>query len=152
MEKRSCKLEGRIMKAQFESSVKVIPCGQELVFQKMTDLRNLEKVKERIPADKIQRFECTEDSVTVSVSPVGDLVLQIIERDEPKCIKFETTKSPVPMNLWIQLLPVTDVECKMKLIVRAEVNMFMKGIISKPLKEGIEKMADVLAIIPYNMI
>lgn len=140
------------MKAQFESSVKQIPFSQTLVFEKMADLRNLERVKDRIPADKIQKFECTEDSVTVSVSPVGDLTLQIIERDTPKCIKFETTKSPVPMNLWIQLLPVTDSECKMRLTVRADVNMFMKGIISKPLKEGIEKMADVLAMVPYNII
>lgn len=140
------------MKAQFESPVKLIPYNQELVFQKMADLRNLEKVKDRIPADKIQKFECSEDAVTVSVSPVGDLTLQIIEREVPKCIKFETAKSPVPMNLWIQLLPVSETECKMKLTVRAEVNMFMKGIISKPLKEGIEKMADVLAMIPYNAI
>lgn len=140
------------MKAQFESSVKYIPYNQELVYQKMADLRNLERVKDRIPADKVQKFECTEDSVTVSVSPVGDLTLQIIEREEPKCIKFEATKSPIPLNLWIQLLPVTENECKLKLTVRAEVNMFMKGLVSKPLKEGIEKMADVLSMVPYNEI
>lgn len=140
------------MKVQFESSVKVIPYSQETVYQKMADLRNLEKVKDRIPADKIQKFECTADSVTVAVSPVGDLTLQVIEREEPKCLKFETTKSPVPMNLWIQLLPVSETECKMKLTVRAEVNLFMKGLVSKPLQEGIEKMADILAMVPYNSI
>lgn len=140
------------MKTQFESSVKLIPCNQEVVYLKMQDLRNLEKVKEQIPTDKIQKFECDENSVTVSVSPVGDLMLKIIEKDPPKCIKFETAKSPVPMNLWIQLLPVTDNECKMKLTVRAEVNVFMKGIISKPLQEGIEKIATLLAAVPYNSI
>lgn len=140
------------MKVQFESSVKVINYSQDCVYCKMSDLRNLEKIKDHVPSDKIQKFECTEDSVTVSVSPVGDLTLQVVERDEPKCLKFETTKSPVPLNLWIQLLPITDNECKMRLTVRAEVNLFMKGLVSKPLKEGIEKMADVLAMIPYNSI
>lgn len=140
------------MKVQFESAVKIIPYSQEVVYLKMADLRNLERVKDRVPADKIQKFECTEDSVTVSVSPVGDLTMQIVEREEPKCLKFETTKSPVPLNLWIQLLPVTETECKMRLTVRAEVNLFMKGIVSKPLKEGVEKMADMLAMIPYNSI
>lgn len=140
------------MKIQFESSVKVINYNQECVFTKLSDLRNLEKFKEHVPSDKIQKFECTEDSVTVSVSPVGDLLLQIVERDKPKCLKFEATKSPVPLNLWIQLLPVTDNECKMRLTVRAEVNLFLKGLVSKPLKEGIEKMADVLAAIPYDII
>lgn len=137
---------------QFESSVKIIPYNQGLVYHKMVDLRNLSKIKDRIPADKIQKFECTEDSVTVSVSPVGDLTLQVVEWTEPKCIKFETTKSPVPLTLWIQLLPVTDGECKMRLTVKAEVNVFMKGLISKPLKEGIEKMADLLALVPYDKI
>lgn len=137
---------------QFESSVKIIPYNQGLVYHKMVDLRNLSKIKDRIPSDKIQKFECTEDSVTVSVSPVGDLTLQVVERTEPKCIKFETTKSPVPLILWIQLLPVTDGECKMRLTVKAEVNVFMKGLISKPLKEGIEKMADLLALVPYDKI
>lgn len=140
------------MKVQFESSVKLIPYEQVLVYHKMADLRNLERVKDRIPADKIQKFECDENSVTVSVSPVGDLTLEIVERDEPKCLKFETTKSPVPMNLWIQLLPVTETECKMRLTVKAEVNLFMKGLVSKPLQEGIEKMATLLAAIPYNEI
>lgn len=137
---------------QFESSVKIIPYNQELVYHKMVDLRNLSKIKDRIPADKIQKFECTEDSVTVSVSPVGDLTLQVVERTEPKCIKFETIKSPVPLTLWIQLLPVTDGECKMRLTVKAEVNVFMKGLISKPLKEGVERMADLLALVPYDKI
>lgn len=140
------------MKVQFESSVKVINYSQECVYGKMSDLRNLEKIKDRIPLDKIQKFECTEDSVTISVSPVGDLILQVVDRDEPKCLKFETTKSPVPLNLWIQLLRVNGDQCKMRLTVRAEVNLFMKGIVSKPLKEGIEKMAEVLAMIPYNSI
>lgn len=140
------------MKVQFESSVKVINYSQECVYGKMSDLRNLEKIKDRIPSDKIQKFECTEDSVTISVSPVGDLILQVVDRDEPKCLKFETTKSPVPLNLWIQLLRVNEDQCKMRLTVRAEVNLFMKGIVSKPLKEGIEKMAEVLAMIPYNSI
>ena len=140
------------MKAQYESDVKLIPYSQQLVYEKMKDLRNLEKVKDRLPADKVQKFECDEDSVTVTVSPVGEQTLRIVEREEPKCIKFEADHSPIPLNLWIQLLPVSESECKMRVTVRAEVNMFMKGMVAKPLKEGVQRMADVLAMIPYNQI
>ena len=66
-----------------------------------------------------------------------------------KCIKFEGDKSPVPMNLWIQMLPVSDDQSKMKVTIRAEVNMFMKAMVSKPLQEGVEKLADMLSAIPY---
>ena len=81
---------------------------------------------------------------------MGELSLRIIEREEPKCIKFEAVNSPIPANLWIQLLPVTETQCKMKLTVRAELNMFIKAMVSKPLKEGVEKLADMLAMIPYG--
>ena len=38
----------------------------------------------------------------------------------------------------------------MKLTIDADVNPFIKAMVSKPLKEGIERMADVLAAIPYE--
>ena len=66
-----------------------------------------------------------------------------------KCIKFEGDKTPVPLNLWIQILPVSDSEAKIKVTIRAEVNMFMKAMVSKPLQDGVEKLADMLAVLPY---
>ena len=39
---------------------------------------------------------------------------------------------------------------KMKLTIKAELNMFIKGMVKKPLQEGIEKIADALAMIPYQ--
>ena len=36
--------------ANFESSVKVIPYSQERVYAKLSDLSNLESVKDRLPA------------------------------------------------------------------------------------------------------
>jgi hypothetical protein len=37
----------------------------------------------------------------------------------------------------------------MKVTIRAEVNMFMKAMVTKPLQEGVEKIADMLAMISY---
>ena len=58
-------------------------------------------------------------------------------------------ESPIPLNLWIQILPVNENEAKMKVTIRAEVNMFMKAMVAKPLQEGVEKLADMLSMIPY---
>ena len=54
------------------------------------------------------------------------------------------------MNLWIQILPVGEEQAKMKVTIRAEVNMFMKAMVSKPLQEGVEKLADMLSMISYE--
>ena len=40
--------------SNFESSVKVIPYSQERVYNKLSDLSNLEAVKDRLPKDKVQ--------------------------------------------------------------------------------------------------
>lgn len=138
------------MSSKFESSIKQIPYSQRAVYDTLSDLANIERVKSRIPADKVQDFTFDSDSVTFKVSPVGDIYMHIIERDEPKCIKFETQKSPVPFNLWIQILPVTETSSKMKLTVKAELNPFIKGMVQKPLQEGLERMADALAAINYD--
>ena len=83
-------------------------------------------------------------------SPMGAVKLVIVEREAPKCIKFETAESPLPFNFWIQILPVSETTSKMKLTIKAELNPFIKGMVSKPLTEGIEKIADALQAIHYE--
>jgi carbon monoxide dehydrogenase subunit G len=136
--------------SKFESSIKQIPYSQKAVYDKISNLENLEKVRDRIPADKVQDFSFDKDSVSVNVSPVGEIKLRIINREEPKCVKFETAQSPLPFNLWIQVLPVTETTSKMKVTVDADIPFMLKGMVSGPLKDGIEKIADALAMIPYE--
>lgn len=134
--------------ATFESSVRQIPHSQQAVYNMLSDLSNIDRVKDRIPADKINDLTFDADSMSIS-TPMGAVKLKIVDREEPKCIKFETEQSPLPFNFWIQILPVTDTTCKMKLTIKAELNPFIKGMVSKPLQEGIEKIADALQMINY---
>ena len=136
--------------SKFESSVKQIPYPQEAVYRNISDLRNLDKVKDRVPEDKINDFTFDEDTVALNVAPVGELKLRICDREEPKCVKFETAQSPIPFNLWIQVLPVNETTSKMKVTVKAELNPFIKGMVEKPLQEAVEKIADALAQVQYE--
>lgn len=133
--------------AQFESSIKYIPYSQERVYNKLADLSHLEAMRERL-ADKVNDLVVDQDSITFSAQGVS-VTLRIIEREPCKCIKFESDKSPIPLNLWIQILPVQDEQAKLKVTIRAEINMFMKAIVSKPMQEGVEKLAEALSVIPY---
>ena len=136
--------------SKFESSIKQIPYPQQAVYDNISDLRNLEKVKDRIPEDKVSDFTFDEDTVGLNVQPVGELKLRICEREEPKCVKFETVQSPVPFNVWIQVLPVDEQNSKMKVTVKAELNPFIKSMVEKPLQEAVEKIADALALVQYT--
>ena len=140
--------------AQFESNIKFVPYSQERVYGKLEDLNNLSGIKERMEQmreqldDKIQDITFDRDTLTLTIQGIN-VTLRIVEREPCKCIKFEGDKSPIPFNLWIQILPVASEQAKMKVTIRAEVNMFMKAMVSKPLQEGVEKLAEMLAMIPY---
>lgn len=156
---------------KFESNVKQIHASQTAVYNKLSDLRNLETFRERlgdpafvdalrasgqVPEDKIgqiqnlaTQLELSEDTITINSSPLGAVALHIVEREDPKCIKFEVQNAPIQANLWIQLLPTSPYECKMRCTIGAELNFFMKQMAKKPLQEGVEKLADMLAMIPY---
>ena len=136
--------------SKFESSIQQVPYSQEAVYRNISDMSNLEKVRHRVPEDKVKDFHFDQDSVSVNVPPVGEIRLRIINREEPKCVKFETEQSPLPFFLWIQVLPVTETSSKLKVTVDADIPFMLKGMVTKPLQEGIEKIAEALAMIPYG--
>ena len=135
---------------KFESSVRQIDAPQQKIYDTLSNLENLEKVRDRIPEDNADDISFDNDSISVRVNPVGMVKFKIIEREEPKTIKFEAEGSPVPVNFWIQILPVEETTAKMKLTIKADIPFFMKGMVQKPLEQGIEKIADILQMIKYE--
>ena len=137
------------MEEKFVSEIKQIPQNDERIYAMLSDLSNLERIKDRIPQDKIKDFEFDSDSCSFSVSPVGKITFQIVDREPCKTIKFQTTNSPVPLFLWIQLKQVQEMDTRMRLSVRAELNSFLKPMVSKPLQDALDKISTVLASLPY---
>ena len=135
--------------SQYESSVKLIPYPQARVYAKLEDLNNLEGLKDRLPQYKVKEFTYSRDEATVNVPPMGNVTIRVVEREEPKCIKLEAVGSPIPINLWVQIIPNGDEASKMRVVVKAEVNFMLRSMIEKPLKEGIEKIAEALSLIAY---
>lgn len=136
--------------SKFESKIKNVAYPQQNVFNMLSDLSNIERVRDRIPEEKLKDLTFDHDSVSIS-SPMGPVTLKVVERDEPKCVKFETDQSPVPMNLWIQMLPTSETESKIKVTIKADLPVFMAAMVKKPLQEGVEKIAEALAMIPYDV-
>ena len=136
--------------SKFESSIKQVPYSQRAVYDNISNLENLEKVKNRVPEDKVKDFVFDRDTIALNVAPVGELKIGICDREEPKCVKFESLQSPVPFNLWIQVLPVTETTSKMKVTVKADLNPFIRGMVAGPMQDAVEKIADALAMVPYE--
>ncbi|MBO5806693.1 MAG: SRPBCC family protein [Bacteroidaceae bacterium] len=135
--------------SQYESSVKNIPYPQARVYAKLEDLSNLEGLKGKLPEDKIKDFSCSRDEATVNVPPMGNITMRVIEREEPKCIKLEAAGSPIPLNFWVQIIPDGEEASKMRVVAKADINFMFRAMVEKPLKDGLEKIAEALSKIPY---
>ena len=132
------------------SEIKTIAHSSDSIYRMLSDLSNLEKLKGVIPEDKIADMTCDRDSCTFTVSPVGKQTLRVVDREENKTVKLTADNSPIPFFLWVQLVEAEPEVTKMKLTVKAELNPFMKAMAEKPMREGIEKLATIIASIPYN--
>ena len=149
---------------KFESDVKYVSQPVDALYARYSDLRNLETLREKLedPAvqekmaaqltpeqiaqakEQLQTMTFDRDTLSIG-SPLGKITLRIIERDEPKYIKFAGEGTPIPVNVWIQLLPHGEGEAKLRVTIGAEVNFFMKGMVSKPLQQAANGLADILA-------
>lgn len=135
---------------RYESQVKMIAASQSSVYRMLSDMNNVALIQDQIPADQVKDLKFDANSVSCNVSPVGTVSLSIIDREPEKCIKFTTTQSPMAMTMWIQIVSTGDNSCKIRLTLEADINPFIAKMVEKPLKDGLEKIADTLTIIPYN--
>lgn len=135
---------------EFVSDTRTIPYSAHQVYAILSDLTKLELLKDRLPLDKISEFIYDADSVSFRIEPIGTVKFVVIEREENKLVKLKSEAMPIDVFLWVQLASSQSDECKLRLTARAELNVFVKPMVEKPMKEAINKISDVLASLPYG--
>lgn len=134
----------------YESEIKNISQPHELVFNTLSDLKNLQNVSNtdvegRKKAEEyLKDIEFDSDSLKFTVTGIGKVGFRIIEREPFKTIKLEAENSPISANGWIQLVSVSENETKMKLTIKAELPMMIKMMVDSKLKKGVNAIADAI--------
>lgn len=150
---------------KYESQVHTVARPVEEAYTRLSDLSNLSAVAERldspeaaekmeqIPAEQretvkqtLQSMQFDADSVSIQ-SPLGAVTLRIVEREAPKLVKLQAENSPIPLTLWLQLLPETETTSRLRVTIGADVNIFMRAMVSGPLSKAAEGLAGVLAMV-----
>lgn len=135
---------------EFVSDVKTIPFSDEMVFRVLSDLSKLELLKDKLPEDKVTDFWCDANSCSFSVAPVGKVTFVVIDREPNKTIKLKSQGLPFEVQAWIQLVSKSENDTRMKLTLRADLNPFIKPMVKTPLKDGVDKVSDVIASLAYD--
>ena len=149
-----------------ESNVYEGKHSADFIYDRVSNPMNLAKLRETISSDDVEqklqsidperaaqikevleKVEFSEDAIIMQ-SPLGNVTMQIVEREAPKLVKFQSADGPLPLTMWIQLLSNTEQSCKVRVTVGAEVNFMMKAMVSGPLTNVANVIAQFVAAVP----
>lgn len=136
---------------KYESKIQSIPAPVDKVYPVLSNLMNLERVRELIPVDKVQEMDISEDAVKFKVDGLAQKVtIRIVDKIENDTIKFGLDNMPMAANFWIQLKEVAPNDTRVKLTVKADIPVFFRMMIEKKLQQGIDDAAVMLTQFPYT--
>mgnify|MGYP000936162957 FL=1 len=131
--------------ALYQSKTITVNKPFEEVYGKVSDLKNIEQFRDRIPKEYTVNFECDTDYVQFRVAPVGDLLLRIVERGADK-IRLNIEKLPFKAEMSINIGNVSPSETNIQLVLDADIPFFVKHIVGNKLEEGMDKIVDILTL------
>jgi len=127
----------------FESKVVTINRNDQEIFDFISKFSNFTPF---IPADKVEGWSATEDTCRIKVQGI-ETGLKIIEREPYTTIKISGDGAPIEFFLWVQLKQAAEKDTKLKLTIKAELNFMMKALLKNKLSEGLDVMADQIALV-----
>lgn len=138
--------------SKYESKITSAPCSVAQIYRVLSNMQNLERVKDMIPKDKIQEMEIEPDRVRLKVDGLAQkITIAIVDRIENDTVKFGAEGIPMDANFWIQMKEVSPTDTRLKLTVKADIPFMFKFMIEKKLQTGLDQAADMLAQFPYQM-
>ena len=136
--------------SKYESKITSAPCSAQQVYRVLSNLQNLERVRDLIPKDKIQEMEIEPDRVRLKVDGLAQkITIAIVDRIENDTVKFGAEGIQMDANFWIQMKEVSPVDTRLKLTVKAEIPFMFKMMVDKKLQQGLDQAAEMLAQFPY---
>ena len=139
------------MADKYESKICSIPNNAHNIYSVLSNLSNLERVKDLIPQDKIQDIEVTPDTIRMKVDGLGQkITIRIVDKIEDDTIKFAADNIPMEANFWIQLKQVNPMDTRIKLTLKADIPFMFRMMLEKKLQKGLDDAAQMLTQFPYN--
>lgn len=136
---------------KYESAVTKVVASAAQVYGVFSNLKNLERVKDLIPKDKVQELEIGEESVRMKVDGLGQkITILIVDKTENEVIKYGAEGIPMEMNFWIQMKEVAPMDTRIKLTLKADIPMMFKMMLDKKIQQGIDQAAAMIAQFPYG--
>lgn len=151
--------------AKYESKVREVNALQESVYNRLSDLSQLQVLKDNMPEEakaqikakmneetggklQLSNFSFATDTANFKVNGM-DVCIRIIDREPLKCVKFTADNSPVAFTLWIQMLPQGPYQTKIRVTLDIDIPFYLRPMIGSKLDGAADQIAEMLTKIPY---
>lgn len=137
--------------AKYESKIGQVAASDKAIFDVLSNLENLNKVRDLIPEDKVQELEISPDCIRMKVGGLAQkIAIRIVEKEEYKTIKFGADNIPMAVNVWIQLKQMAENDTRMRITLKADIPMMFRMMLDKKMQQGLNQAVDMLCQLPYN--
>jgi carbon monoxide dehydrogenase subunit G len=127
------------------SRIGKIKAQQDKIYNLISDFSNL---GDYIPKDKVKDFVSDADSCSFSIDKIGKFGMKIIDKEPSKTIKIANNDDVnFKFNMWIQLKEVNELDTRVRITLKADLNPMMKMMAKKPLNNFINTLIDKLETI-----
>ena len=135
---------------KYESKITSAHYSAEQIYRVLSDLKNIERVRDMIPKDKVQEMEIDSDFIRIKVDGLAQkITIAIVDRIQNDTVKFGLEGAPMSANFWIQLKEITPEDTRIRLTIKADIPMMFRMMIGNKLQQGLDQAADMLAQFPY---
>jgi hypothetical protein len=122
----------------FESRTGKLDCTTSDVYNFVTDIRNFERF---IPRDKISNVKVSQNSFSFQASPLGLVNISITEKIMySKVVYSGNTMQISDFSLVILIDEAENNYSEVKILLKAELNTFLKMLASEPIKKFLETL------------
>lgn len=135
---------------KYESAVTKVPASAGQIYALFSNLKNIKRVRDMIPQDKVQELEIGEDYIRMKVDGLGQkITISVVDKTENDVIKYGAEGIPMQMNFWIQMKEVAPMDTRIKLTLKADIPMMFKLMLDKKIQQGIDQAAAMIAQFPF---
>lgn len=140
----------------YKSDKVVIDHNIELIYSKLSNpsmfKEKLENNMDRLPdeaREHLDKVKFEDDGISID-SPMGAVKLSVRESVEPNMVKYVAESSPVPFGLTINLEAIDEEHTNAIAEINIELPFMLRAMVGGQLKEGAQKMGEVIAKLPYG--
>ncbi len=132
------------------STPKAINAPIAIVFDKVSNFENLRPLAEKEAFNGVSLSVQDENTCSLHTGIIGEIELSIVQREAPSFVRLTPKNAPVGGSLSLTLTPLSEEMTSLTLTLEADVPIFARAMVAKPMTEGVEKIAELLSNIPYK--